>query len=124
MADDDSSPAPVAAPGILLRSPHGRVLLLRRSGEGDHEGEWSIPGEKLKPGEDCAMAAVRETYEELGWHAGSAGILHCRRVKDGCDYTTFLKDVDHEFSPPNLNREHDAWQWVSIDDALKREGTS
>jgi 8-oxo-dGTP pyrophosphatase MutT (NUDIX family) len=108
---------------MLIRSPQGRVLLLRRASTEDHEGEWSIPGGKLKPGEDCATAAVRETLEETGWHAGSAGSLHCRRIKDGVDYTTFLRNVDHEFSPPHLNHEHDAWAWVDPQDALANEAS-
>jgi 8-oxo-dGTP pyrophosphatase MutT (NUDIX family) len=120
---DGSNPTPVVAAGILIRSPAGRVLLLRRAGAEDHEGEWSLPGGRLKQGEDHATAAVRETFEELGWHPGSAGTLHCRRVRDGVDYTTFLKDVDHEFSPPHLNHEHDAWAWVDPEDALTMKGT-
>jgi 8-oxo-dGTP diphosphatase len=112
----------IVAAGILIRAPNGKVLLLRRAKGEDHSGMWSIPGGKLKAGETHERAAVRETLEEIGWHAGSAGKLHTRRVKDGCDYTTYLKEVDHEFSPPRLSREHDAWQWISISDALAENG--
>jgi 8-oxo-dGTP pyrophosphatase MutT (NUDIX family) len=108
----------VVAAGILFRSPAGRVLLLRRAAGEDHAGEWSIPGGKLKQGEDHRAAAVREALEELGYNPGTAGKWHCRRVRDGVDYVTFLKDVDHEFSPPRLGPEHDAWTWASPDDAL------
>jgi 8-oxo-dGTP diphosphatase len=102
---------------ILLRSPSGSVLLLRRSKDEDHPGTWSLPGGKLKPGETAAKAAVRECVEELGWNPGHAGKWHCRRVKDGIDAVTFLRDVDTEFTPPKL-REHDAWRWINPQEAL------
>jgi 8-oxo-dGTP pyrophosphatase MutT (NUDIX family) len=110
--------ADVIAAGILFRSPQGRVLMLRRAQTGDHGGEWAIPGGRLKPHEDHGTAAVRETLEETGFNPGTAGKLHCRRIKDGVDYTTFLRDVDHEFSPPKLNSEHDAWAWIDPQEAL------
>jgi 8-oxo-dGTP pyrophosphatase MutT (NUDIX family) len=111
-------PAPnVAAAGILLRSRQGRVLLLRRAATEDHPGEWAFPGGKLRAGEDHATAAVRETLEETGWNPGHAGTLHCRRIREGVDYTTFLRDGIDEFVP-RLNPEHDAWMWASLDDAL------
>jgi 8-oxo-dGTP pyrophosphatase MutT (NUDIX family) len=117
--------ADVVAAGILIRAPSGKVLLLRRAKGEDHAGEWSIPGGKLKEGEDCATAAIRETYEETGWHAGSAGKFHTRRVRDHVDYTTFLKDVDHEFSPPRLlEREHDAWGWFDPQELTSEETSS
>jgi 8-oxo-dGTP pyrophosphatase MutT (NUDIX family) len=108
----------ISAAFLLLRAPTGRVLLLRRSAEGDHAGEWSFPGGKLKPGESAADAAVRECREELGWDPGDAGRWHCRRVREGVDATTFIRDVDHEFSPPAMNAEHDAWIWVDAQEAL------
>jgi ADP-ribose pyrophosphatase YjhB (NUDIX family) len=92
--------------------------LVRRSAGEDHPGTWALPGGKLKDGEDPATAACRETFEELGWDPGSAGTLHTRRIAEGVDYTTFLKDVDHEFTPPAMNGEHDGWMWVSPTEAL------
>jgi 8-oxo-dGTP pyrophosphatase MutT (NUDIX family) len=107
----------ISAAFLLLRSPSGTVLLLRRDDSGDHAGEWSLPGGKLKQCETVEQAAVRETLEETGWNAGYAGKLHCRRVKGGVDAVTFLRDVEAEFTPPRL-REHDRWQWVDPREAL------
>jgi 8-oxo-dGTP pyrophosphatase MutT (NUDIX family) len=109
---------PIRAAGILIRSRSGTVLLLRRSTGEDHAGTWALPGGKLRDGEDPADAACRETLEELGWDPGSAGKLLCRRISEGVDYTTFLKDVDHEFAPPKMNGEHDGWMWVAPTEAL------
>jgi 8-oxo-dGTP diphosphatase len=114
--------APIVAAFMLLRSPEGRVLLLRRAAGEDHAGEWSLPGGKLKPGETPEQAVVREVLEELGWNPGSPGQWHCRRVANNVDATTFIKNVQAEFTPPSL-REHDAWQWVAPDDALAMNGS-
>jgi 8-oxo-dGTP pyrophosphatase MutT (NUDIX family) len=108
----------INAAGILFRSPEGRVLLLRRTAEGDHEGEWAIPGGKIEEGESAAKAAVREVWEEIQFRAGHAGVYHTRQVRNGVDYTTYLYEVDDEFVP-KLNGEHDAYMWVSPLAALK-----
>jgi 8-oxo-dGTP pyrophosphatase MutT (NUDIX family) len=112
----------IATAGILLRAPSGRVLLLRRTGEGDHEGEWAIPGGKLKQGENAREAAVRELFEETGYRT-HAGKFHARRVRDGIDYTTFLVDTEDEIVPA-LNHEHDAFLWVDPQEALAMGKTS
>jgi 8-oxo-dGTP pyrophosphatase MutT (NUDIX family) len=111
----------VKAAFLLLRSPAGRVLLLRRDASGDHAHEWALPGGKVREGETVEDAAVRECREELGWDPGSAGKWHCRRVRDDVDATTFVRNVDSEFSPPQL-REHDAFMWVDPQEALAMGG--
>jgi 8-oxo-dGTP pyrophosphatase MutT (NUDIX family) len=108
----------IAAAFLLLRSPSGTVLLLRRAKGEDHAGTWALPGGKLKAGETAEKAAVRECVEELGYNPGSAGKWHCRRVRDGVDAVTFLRDVDAEFTP-RLNREHDSWRWILPQEALE-----
>ena len=107
----------IRAAGILFKSPEGRVLLLRRSGEGDAEGQWGTPGGKIEDGETPEQAAVRECFEEMKYRAGHAGTLHSRRIKDGVDYTTFLRHVDDEFVPV-LNAEHTAYAWIKPEDVL------
>ena len=107
----------IQASGILLISPEGRMLLLRRSSAGDAEGLWAFPGGKIEPGESAATAAVRETLEETGYRVGDAGTLLMRRIKDDVDFTTFVKKVDEEFTP-KLNDEHTAFAWVFPSDVL------
>lgn len=106
----------IAAAGILFRSNDGRVLLVRRSAEGDHAGEWGIPGGKVEDGETTAEAAVREAAEEIGLDPDAIGGVAnlrpwTRRQADGVDWTTFLVSVDEPFHV-DLNGEHDAAEWV------------
>jgi len=105
------------AAGILFVAPSGKVLLLRRSNEGDAEGTWALPGGKIEDDESATDAAVRECVEEMGYYAGDPGTKLTRRIKDGVDYTTFMKKVDDEFVP-KLNNEHTAYIWIKPDEAL------
>lgn len=107
----------IQAAGILFKAPTGRVLLLQRSSEGDHPGEWCTPGGKIEDGETAQQAAFRECFEELGYRAG-VGPEIMRRVKDGVDFTTFLNECDCEFTPI-LNEEHIAFEWVDISQHIK-----
>jgi 8-oxo-dGTP pyrophosphatase MutT (NUDIX family) len=113
----DSGPQ-IRAAFVLLRSPEGRILLLRRAQGEDHPGEWDFPGGRIKPGETAEKAAIREVLEETAYNIGFAGKWHCRRVKDGVDATMFLRDVDSEFVP-RLNSEHDNWAWDFPDEVLE-----
>lgn len=107
----------IVAAGVLFQAPSGRVLLLRRSGEGDAPGMWAFPGGKLEDGEAPGEAAVRECAEEIGLYPDSPGQVLMRRIKDGVDFTTFLCPVAEEFVP-ELNDEHSDFQWADIADAL------
>ena len=110
------------AAGIMYRHKDGRVLLLKRSKEGDAEGQWAFPGGKIEEGETAEIAAIRESIEETGYNPGSLkGKLHTRRIKNGVDFTTFLHEVDDTFIP-KLNEEHTTHVWLDPRDALHVAG--
>lgn len=52
----------------------GEVLLIRR-GRPPREGEWSLPGGKIEPGERAVEAALRELREETGVEARLVGLV-------------------------------------------------
>jgi 8-oxo-dGTP pyrophosphatase MutT (NUDIX family) len=80
-------------------------------------GDCDFPGGKLKNGESPQEAAIRESFEEVGYRAGHAGRFLCRRVKNNTDYVTFEYPCE-EFIP-KLSKEHDAYLWVNPRDVLK-----
>jgi 8-oxo-dGTP diphosphatase len=53
----------IAVGAVALRD--GELLLVRR-GRGPAAGEWSLPGGRVRFGEDVREATVRETREETG----------------------------------------------------------
>jgi 8-oxo-dGTP pyrophosphatase MutT (NUDIX family) len=101
-----SDPELLRAAGVICRSPHGRILMVRRT---DGEG-WAFPGGGIKDGEAPRECAWREFFEETGYRLGDAGKLLMQRVKDGVDFCTFVTDCEDEFVP-KLNHEHDQWGW-------------
>ncbi len=48
--------------GALIRDDRGRILVQLRA----EDGEWSLPGGALEPGETPAQAVRREVLEETG----------------------------------------------------------
>lgn len=56
--------APVVAVGAVAVVDDA-VLLVRR-GRGPAQGEWSVPGGRVAPGEPLHVAVVREVFEETG----------------------------------------------------------
>lgn len=57
--------SPLWLPGVKVVLIHdGRVLLVRRA----DNGRWTVPAGILEPGEEPAIAAVREVHEETGVH--------------------------------------------------------
>ncbi|WP_097321333.1 NUDIX hydrolase [Paractinoplanes atraurantiacus] len=75
--------------GGVVRDERGRILLLRRS----DNGQWSLPAGMIEPGEQPAEAALREIYEETGVRAEIerlAGVgIHETRYPNG-DHCSYL----------------------------------
>jgi 8-oxo-dGTP diphosphatase len=71
---------------VVVRSPQGGLLLVRRC----DSGAWELPGGQVDVGESAVEAAVRETAEETGVQVtvtGFAGLFtdpgHVVRAKGG-----------------------------------------
>ena len=101
----------------MFETPDRRHLFLKRSGAGDHAGEWAFPGGKLESGETSSDAARRETIEETGYDPGPDGRREISRTKDGrVDYVTYHQPVEKAFEP-KLNSEHTEAVWSTVDKA-------
>jgi 8-oxo-dGTP diphosphatase len=66
-------PAPVPAVGVVCL--RGDSVLLIRRGKPPREGEWSLPGGRIEPGERAMDAALRELREETGVEAEITGLI-------------------------------------------------
>lgn len=101
------------AAGIAFADPSGRVLFVRRSAEGDHAGEWCLPGGGVEPGETAEDAATREAREEVGACPEGERSLVARRAANGVDFSTFVQRLPEQFEP-TLNAEHTAFEWGDL----------
>lgn len=66
-------PAPVPCVGVVCLK--GDEVLLIRRGRPPRQGEWSLPGGRIEPGERAVDAGLRELREETGVEARIVGLL-------------------------------------------------
>ncbi|MEM7328676.1 MAG: NUDIX hydrolase [Pseudomonadota bacterium] len=68
---DDLRPVP-AVGVVCLR---GQEVLLIQRGTPPRQGEWSLPGGRIEPGEPSQVAALRELREETSVEAEIVGLV-------------------------------------------------
>ncbi|MFT4084391.1 MAG: (deoxy)nucleoside triphosphate pyrophosphohydrolase [Nocardioides sp.] len=107
-------PRTVVAAAILER---GRVLAARRTSPPAAAGRWELPGGKVEPGEDPAVALVREIGEELGCLVEVLDWLPGRSPIGGTETTAELVAATARISAGEPRpREHDQLRWLGADD--------
>lgn len=128
------------ASGILFyRKSDHKVCLFRRS-HVMQSGTWGIPGGKIDSGEDPKEAALREVGEEVGglpsgYLSNKTHIFQTSlstedyvsgdrdnpdenryaREREVFKYTTFLYIVEDNEWSPELNYEHSAFDWFTLE---------
>jgi 8-oxo-dGTP diphosphatase len=102
------------AAGILFTDGH-KMLLLKRSDEGDHGSTWALPGGKGKDGETDIGTAIRETKEETGLESIPGYRFESIVTQNGRQkFTVFFYRVSSPFDV-KISNEHTDWEWVSLE---------
>lgn len=97
----------------------GKVLIVRRAPDDYLGGYYELPGGGVDDGESLETSVAREAREETGLEV--AEILG---MFPGFDYTTPKKPHVRQFNflvrtksaDLKLSSEHDAFQWISLED--------
>lgn len=70
-----TTPAMTPVPAVGVVCLRGDQVLLIRRGRPPRQGEWSLPGGRIEPGERAVDAALRELREETGIEAELVGLV-------------------------------------------------
>lgn len=98
-----------------------QFLILKRSADVRYAGQWRMVGGKVEENETATDAAIRELQEETGlspelfWTIPSINQFYDQQSDTIHQIPAFGAQVNG-CEQPNLNHEHNAWQWVSEDD--------
>jgi 8-oxo-dGTP pyrophosphatase MutT (NUDIX family) len=109
---------------VALEAGAWRVLVLQRSQQTRCPGAWETVHGRIEPGEEPEDAAVREVAEETGLPIErlynvtvQPFYLHKSRTVEMA--VVFAAFVDPS-KPVILGAEHQGYEWLSADEALKR----
>jgi 8-oxo-dGTP pyrophosphatase MutT (NUDIX family) len=94
--DPDAPAANSLRPSVntIVVNEHGQILLIRRT----DNGNWSLPGGAIDPGETIRQAAVRETREETGVRCSITGVCGLYSNPNHVIQYTSDGEVRQEFS--------------------------
>ncbi len=103
------------AGALFVCTTTGRVLMVKRSGEGDWTGHWATLGGGVEEGETPEQACRREIMEEGGInYTGPLIHMHTSASEGGFIFHNHFAPVGTEIVP-KLNNEHTEYRWCSID---------
>lgn len=114
-------PEPRQVVGALIRDPHDRIFVQRRSADRRLFPEcWDVVGGAVEEGESPQEALRREIAEETGWRLRRvlARVAHEEWTADGLRHieSDYVVEVDGDLSSPELERDkHTEFAWIAAD---------
>ena len=107
----------------VIVDEQGRTLLIRRSkANKNFTGKWEWPGGKVDPGEDFAVAAIREAKEETGLDVELVAVAGVAQFEMPKAHVAMLcMEARIIGGAPTLSEEHDASQWVPLSELGKMD---
>ncbi len=110
----------------IVLNAENKLLLLQRSEKSGNGGKWSVPGGALEFSEEPLAGIEREIEEETQLKVSSIQPYHVKSYinQDG-DFVVIIGYLcKAETDQVKLNWEHDNFQWLTKDEALKHELTT
>jgi dATP pyrophosphohydrolase len=99
-----------------------KYLLLRRSADNSYPGIWQPVAGKVRQGELAWQAGLRELAEETGlaplnfYALDHLSSYYLHRFDRIIHVPAFMAEV--AFTPPQLSKEHDKYQWLPFEAAI------
>jgi 8-oxo-dGTP pyrophosphatase MutT (NUDIX family) len=119
----------VGAKALIVHD--GKVLLLREAvyDEGTNTGKWDVPGGRIHDDEPLLDGLKREVLEESGLRSVSFGDVlgvyetfpEIKGEKCHIIRVFYAAYLDGEEDGVRLSSDHDAFEWVSIEDVSGKE---
>jgi 8-oxo-dGTP diphosphatase len=101
---------------VISKSHPGCVLLGKRRGSAG-AGSWALPGGHLEFGEDWALCAEREVFEETGLRLSQVrctAVLNAVVTEQSYHYLVILMRGEANGEPQNLEPDKcEGWSWCS-----------
>jgi 8-oxo-dGTP pyrophosphatase MutT (NUDIX family) len=104
---------------IIQERETQKILVLRRSAKCSRAGGWDFAGGGLDLGEEPAKGAIREALEETGLQLTAVKAIEIRGYMKDDEYFVmmgYLASIPAVIDI-QLSWEHDAYQWVSLEEA-------
>ena len=110
----------------LVLNKNDEILILRRSGTDTRRPlEWDLPGGALDEGEDLTQGVEREITEETGLKTVGTHVIYAktelRKWETGEASVNFIFYASRtDRSEVKLSYEHDQYEWLPIEEAIKK----
>jgi 8-oxo-dGTP diphosphatase len=111
----------LAVKAVILDADDRCLVLRRSSANRGYVGYWEWPGGKPDPGEDFATALRREVQEECGLQVVFTGLAGASEFEMPAANVVLLCLLARQTSGElRLSHEHDAFEWVRLDELTQR----
>ena len=105
---------PTVGVGAVIWNARGEVLLIKRA-QPPREGEWSIPGGKVEPGERLHDALKREVCEETGLEIEVLELIGVVELEEaGRHYVLNDFTARHISGEPQASSDAKEVRWVAL----------
>ncbi len=109
----------------IVYNEQKQLLLLKRAEKSGSGGRWPLPGGALEKDEDPIEGIKREIMEETELEVLNINPFGIRSYKNNEDSVIIVGySCSVKTTVPKLNWEHTAYEWLSREEALKKELTS
>ncbi len=120
-----SSITPFCVSAFVIYRNTSEYLLLRRSSSYMH-GTWQMISGGIQEGETAWQAAKREIFEETAlipdrfYSADAIETFYCTELDQVVLVPVFVADIKEKHPIKLSHHEHDAYEWLSFEEAQKR----